>query len=60
MNSESSLLSFGYGHPFLLLLLLGGSYVTVLSIFRVFFSPLAKFPGPKLAGKTGGPSIIAP
>jgi hypothetical protein len=40
----------------ILLTALGGwiSYLFVLAIYRLYFHPLAKFPGPRLAALTNG------
>jgi hypothetical protein len=52
MNNLSELLGPLLGHPFLGALLAILTYVLITIIYRLLFSPIAKFPGPKLAAIT--------
>ena len=46
LDSSMSILTFPVVLTFLF------SYILILSVYRLYLSPIAKFPGPKLAGLT--------
>ena len=52
-NLQFYLPTSSYGRVVVSLVALTASYLAGLTIYRLFFSPLAGFPGPKIAAATG-------